>query len=211
MLIFKALDRLVEAGWQHHELTKFAESGFLLDRSSWGTMDTYGMGPQRNIFPPRDISYSGLIFPEQDFLQMPEPESFGPDLGLSGDQTRMLQAHFKAASIANRFAMEQYQARWVTRFSTLHGILEQTANGVKEDLAQWLDLEKTLDLDEQRLIRHRPHFVKPSTLAARHQLSLGERHLSPKGQQGQRSSRMGNRSTACEEEVNPLSPQQTHS
>ena len=48
----------------------------------------------------------------------------------------------------------------------MHGILEQTVNGVKEDLAQWLDMEKALDLDEQRLIRSRPHFVKPSTLAA---------------------------------------------
>ena len=62
--------------------------------------------------------------------------------------------------------MEQCQARWVSQFSTLHGILEQTVNGVKEDLAQWLDMEKALDLDEQRLIRSRPHFVKPSTLAA---------------------------------------------
>ena len=62
--------------------------------------------------------------------------------------------------------MEQYQAHWVTQFSTLHGILEQTVNGVKEDLAQWLDTEKALDLDEQCLIRHRTQFVKPSTLAA---------------------------------------------
>ena len=85
VLVFKALDRLRKAGKRQHELTKIAESGFLLDRSSWGTMDTYGMGPQRKIFPPRDVSYSGLIFPEQDFLQMPELESFGPEIGLSGD------------------------------------------------------------------------------------------------------------------------------
>ena len=38
---------------------------------------------------------------------------------------------------------------------------------MKEDLAQWLDTDKALDLDEQRLIRTRPIFVKlSSTLVA---------------------------------------------
>ena len=130
-------------------------------------MDSYGMGPQRKIFPPRDVSYSGLIFPEQTILQYPELEAFGPEIGLTEVQICMIQAHIKAASVANKIAMEQCQARWASRFSSLHGILEQTVNGVKEDLAQWLDTAKALDLDEQRLIRTRPHFVKPlSTLVA---------------------------------------------
>ena len=135
ILVFKALDRLGEAGWQQHVLTKFAESGFLLDRSSWGTMDTYGMRPQRKIFPPRDVSYSGLIFPEKDFLQYPELETFSSEIGLTEDQIHRIQARIKAASVANKIALEQCQARWASWFSSLRGILEQTVNRVKEDLA----------------------------------------------------------------------------
>ena len=45
----------------------------------------------------------------------------------------------------------------------MHGILEQTVNGVKEDLAQWLDTGKVLDLDDQHRVQTRPHFVKPSS------------------------------------------------
>ena len=51
VLLFKALDRLVEAGWQQSNLTKFVESGLLLARESWDTMDTYRMGPKMKKFP----------------------------------------------------------------------------------------------------------------------------------------------------------------
>ena len=118
VLIFKALDRLVEADWQQHELTKLGESGFLLDRCSWGTMDTYGMGPQRKIFPPRDVSYSGPIFPEPDFLQYPELENFGSEIGLTVDQIRKVQGRINEVTVANRIALERCQAHWATRFSS---------------------------------------------------------------------------------------------
>ena len=65
--------------------------------------------------------------------------------------------------MANRIELERCQARWAARFSNLHGILEQTVNGVKEDLAQWLDTTKALDLDDQQRIQTRPHFVKLSS------------------------------------------------
>ena len=69
-------------------------------------MDTYGMGPQRKIFPPRDVSYLGPIFPEQDILQFPELKTFGPEIGLTEDKIRMIQACINVASVANRIAME---------------------------------------------------------------------------------------------------------
>ena len=69
--------------------------------------------------------------------------------------------------MANRIELERCQAQWAARFSNLHGILEQTVNGVKEDLTQWLDTARALDLDDQHRIRTRPHFVKlSSTLVA---------------------------------------------
>ena len=36
VLLFKALDRMDEAGWQADQITKFSDSGFLLARESWG-------------------------------------------------------------------------------------------------------------------------------------------------------------------------------
>merc|ERR1712112_720614 len=122
-------------------------------------MDTYGMGPQRKIFLPRNPSYLGPIFPEQLVLQYPDLHGFG----LTEEQHSQIMARLKAASVVNRVEMERCQARWASRFSVLYGTLEQTVNGVKEDIAQWLDMAKALDLDDQHRIRTRPHFVKPSS------------------------------------------------
>ena len=120
MLLYRALNRLDEAGWQAHKLTKYVESGFLLDRESWDTMDTYGMGPQKKIFPPRDVSYLGPIFPEQTILQYPDLSGFG----LTEEQHSQILSRLKAASVANRVEVERCQAWWAARFSTLHGTLE---------------------------------------------------------------------------------------
>ena len=90
-------------------MTKNAESGFLLDRESWDRMDTYGMGPQKKIFPPRDVSYSGLIFPEQTILQYPELDTFGSEIGLTEVQKHQIQAHITVASVANKIELERCQ------------------------------------------------------------------------------------------------------
>ena len=53
------------------ELTKFTSVGFLLSGDSWGTMDTHGMGPERMIVAPREVSFKGYIFPERTVLTTP--------------------------------------------------------------------------------------------------------------------------------------------
>ena len=90
-----------------------------------------------------------------------------PDLldvpGLTDVQHSLIQTKLKTAEESNRAEFERTQARWASRFSALYGSLEMVCNGVKEDVVQWLDCAKTLDLDDQHSIRTRPHIVKPSS------------------------------------------------
>ena len=58
--------------WKASEVTKDTIGGFLLNRGSWPTKDSYGMGPEKMIVPPRDISYSGHTFPLQTKLTSPD-------------------------------------------------------------------------------------------------------------------------------------------
>ena len=46
VLLLRSLDRVEGAAWEAKELTKNLEGGFLLAKSSWMPMDSYGMGPR---------------------------------------------------------------------------------------------------------------------------------------------------------------------
>ena len=122
-------------------------------------MDSYGMGLQRMIVPPRDVSYSGPIFPEQTVLVSPDLS----DLSLTEEQRSLIQTRLKTAAEAKRVEVERTQARWAARYSALYGTLESVCIGVKEDVTHLFDCARTQDLDEKHQIQTRPHFIKSSS------------------------------------------------
>ena len=82
--------------------------------------------------------------------------------GLTKEQLAKINNRLEAAEELNKTEFRKSLAQHNQHFSLLYGIHETVCNRVKEDITLWLDCAKTLDLQDQHLLRTRVHFMKPT-------------------------------------------------
>ena len=82
--------------------------------------------------------------------------------GLTKEQLAKINNRLEAAEELNKTEFRKSLVQHNQHFPLLYGIHETVCNRVKEDITLWLDCAKTLDLQDQHLLRTRVHFMKPT-------------------------------------------------